>query len=140
MGCMSDPRDLAGTWALRRRVCDRATGLHGAVRGSLEVTAHPDHLTWVESGQFTWWPASRPGEPVPSRRSAPVTRALRLARLDGDWWMQFHDGRPFHPWQPGQVVEHPCAADLYRGVVAIDPGRRRMRTLWDVTGRPRTSD
>lgn len=130
----SDPRELLGTWTLRRRVVDRVTGLVGTVHGTLEISQSAGSLLWAEAGRFVWrMPAPGAGhwEPV---RSAEVSRSLRLAPADGQWWMQFADGRPFHPWRPGQEVEHPCGADLYRGGVATDRGSTRMRTIWDVSG------
>lgn len=129
-----DPRTLLGRWALRRRVTDRTTGLVGTVRGTLQISAHADSLLWEEAGRFDWMlPASGTSRWQPAR-SAQISRSLRLALADGQWWMQFADGRPFHPWRPGAVVEHPCAADLYRGIVAVDRGSTRMRTVWDVSG------
>ena len=55
-----------------------------------------------------------------------------LQRDDGAWQVRFADGRPFHPWRPGVWVDHPCNADLYRGLVDASPDR--LRILWDVVG------
>ena len=52
---------------------------------------------------------------------------------DGSGWLVcFDDGRPFHRWQPGAPITHPCRADVYRGVVSADPAE--LRVLWDVSG------
>lgn len=130
----SNPRELLGTWSLRRRVADRVTGLVGTVHGSLDVTDSADGLLWSETGLFVWMLPAPGAGGWQSPRSALVSRSLHLALTDGLWWMHFADGRPFHPWRPGHVVEHLCAADLYRGGVAIDRRSTRMRTIWDVTG------
>lgn len=119
-------------WSLRRRVRDRASGLVGTVRGRLLIEhVGADELTWAESGLFSW---TLPGAGSSAGRQAPVTRTLRLARDDGQWWMRFADGSPFHPWRPGEPVEHPCRADLYTGRIDIAPDGESMRTLWDVAG------
>lgn len=129
-----DPPDLQGSWTLRRRVADRSTGLVGTVAGELRITVEAGHVAWTETGRFEWThPGPVPGQWLP-RRSAPIRRELRLAPVDGQWWMQFADGRAFHPWRPGRPVDHPCAADHYRGLVQIDLDGRGMRTVWDVTG------
>ncbi len=59
---------------------------------------------------------------------------MGFARVGDDWWMTFADGRAFHPWRLGQVVEHPCRADTYRGLLVLDRGATRLRIGWDVTG------
>ena len=47
----------------------------------------------------------------------------------------FADGRDFHPWRPGEVVEHPCNADLYRGLVHLPTtGSRGWSVMWECTG------
>ena len=80
-------------------------------------------VRWFEQGQLEW-----------DGRQLEVYRELRVVP-DGDGWLVcFVDGRPFHPWIPGQSVQHQCRADLYRGVVAVDEDQRRLRMLWDVTG------
>jgi hypothetical protein len=110
-----------GSWQLTRRVADRRTGQYGAVTGTLAITAEPAGQRWREQGLLRW-----------ADRELPVSRELMIRRLDGSWWMTFADGRAFHPWRPGEIVTHPCAADSYRGLVELRGDR--MRTLWDVTG------
>jgi hypothetical protein len=108
---------------LRRRLVDRRTGRFGRVTGGLELTRAGSSVRWFEEGRFEW-----------NGAVVPVTRELLLAP-DGDGWqVRFADGRPFHWWRPGEVVSHPCRADLYRGLISVDPSRRRLRVLWDVTG------
>lgn len=109
---------LVGTWRLDRTVLDRRSGLRGCVHGTLTVGSDG---SWLESGTFRW-----------DGRVVPVSRHLALRILDGEWWMTFADGRPFHPWRPHSWVTHPCGADLYRGFVALGP--QRMRIVWEVAG------
>jgi hypothetical protein len=114
----SNPRTLIGTWTLHRRLADRRSGQHGTVHGTLEITPE---LRWLEQGELSWDGAL-----------LPVTRELLIVADGGGWQVCFSDGRPFHPWRPGELVEHPCRADLYRGVV--DVRGDRLRVLWDVSG------
>jgi hypothetical protein len=134
--------DLAGRWALARLVRDEGEGKprFGRVCGELAITEQDGDLHWREHGILHWG-----GRELTVGRHTILTQ-----RAPGEWWMTFEDGRPFHPFRPifrvgvgGRAgaagwVEHPCAADLYRGVVCIDDPVRgqinRMRILWDVTG------
>ena len=112
-----------GEWRLARRVVDRAGGVYGSVAGELVVTPDGTGVRLAERGLLRW----QGGE-------YPVSRVSRLQLLDGEWWMLFEDGRPFHPWRPGTPVVHPCGADTYDGLVVLDRGGTRLRTLWDVRG------
>jgi hypothetical protein len=116
-----DPYELQGRWALARRIVDRSSGGRGRVLGELSIVAEGAGLRWQETGRL-WW-----GE-----QTYAVTRTTLLRRHGDTWWMEFEDGRPFHPWRPGILVEHDCAGDVYRGVV--DVRVNRIRTLWDVNG------
>ena len=117
------PTALLGTWELRRRLVDRRAGVSGRVRGWLELCAAGPDVRWLERGVLCWRGAEHP-----------VSRELRVVREGDDWAVRFADGRPFHPWWPGRVVEHPCRADLYRGLIRVDRDGARLRVLWDVTG------
>jgi hypothetical protein len=119
---VTSPVALIGTWDLRRRLVDRVAGIAGSVSGTLTLREVGDGLEWFERGLFRW-----------DRHEVPVTRRYLLRDTADGWWVQFDDGRPFHPWTPGVVVEHPCRADVYRGVVDVQ-GADRWRVLWDVTG------
>ena len=112
-----DPYELVGQWRLHRRVVDRRRSAYGLVVGTLVVHREGDVLVWHESGSWTM-----------AGRTHPVSRTYLLA----EGWMRFEDGRPFHPWTPGEWVAHRCGNDVYRGLVDVAPGR--IRTLWDVTG------
>ncbi|WP_051551494.1 DUF6314 family protein [Nocardioides sp. URHA0020] len=118
------PTDLLGTWALTRVVDDHRAGERHDVVGTAELTAvSPDRVRWTESGTMTW-----PGHAVP------VSRTLYVVRED-DWWVQFEDGRPFHPWTVGRQVDHPCAPDHYRGLIEVDAGPALTWTAtWDAIG------
>jgi hypothetical protein len=59
---------------------------------------------------------------------------MGFTRIEDEWWMTFADGRAFHPWRLGQVVEHPCRDDVYRGLLVLDRAATRLRIGWDVTG------
>jgi hypothetical protein len=111
------PYGLIGRWRLQRRVADYRLGSYGRVAGELVVEADDDGLVWREQG--TWIVAGR-------------ARAVARTYLLAGGWMSFDDGRPFHPWTPGEWVVHACGADVYRGLVDVAPAR--IRTVWDVTG------
>jgi hypothetical protein len=116
-----NPRDLVGSWRLVRRVADRVAGQQGTVSGVLTLSGDADGLRWEESGVLRW-----------AGGEHPVTRTYLLRERGDGWWVQFEDGRDFHPWRPGAVVTHPCRADVYRGLVRVDGAR--IRTCWDVRG------
>jgi Family of unknown function (DUF6314) len=113
---------LVGTWRLRRRLADLHTGTFGAVRGTLTLAGDAAGVEWSESGVLHW-----------AGREVEVTRRYLLRDGVDGWWVYFDDGRPFHPWTPGRPVEHPCRADLYRGLVRLD-APERWRIAWDVVG------
>jgi hypothetical protein len=113
--------ELVGRWVLVRRVADRLVGRQGIVRGELTIAPDGAGLRWSEQGTLTWGGADHP-----------VSRAYLLRERDDGWWVEFSDGRVFHPWRPGAWVTHPCHADVYSGLIAVDGDR--IRTLWDVRG------
>jgi Family of unknown function (DUF6314) len=113
---------LVGTWRLRRRLADLRTGTFGTVHGTLTLTGDAEGVEWSESGVLHW-----------AGRQVEVTRRYLLRDGVDGWWVYFDDGRPFHPWTPGRPVEHPCRADLYRGLVRLD-APERWRIAWDVVG------
>lgn len=120
---MVAPTELLGRWRLHRRLADRRTGVIGQVAGHLQLERDGERIRWFEQGELQW-----------DGRTIPVHRELQIV-ADGDAWLVcFADGRPFHPWRPGETVEHPCRADRYRGLVLIDRDRTRLRIGWDVAG------
>jgi hypothetical protein len=125
MAGMAPPRptDLLGVWQIARRLADRRAGGFGTVSGWLELTLVGSVVHWLELGTLHW-----------GGNSYEVTRELHIVPGDPGWQVRFDDGRPFHPWRPGEVVEHPCRADLYRGLIRVNAGRTHMRVLWDVRG------
>jgi hypothetical protein len=126
-----DPTALIGVWSLHRRVVDRVASLAGQVHGTLTIAADDAGLIWFEQGTFTWRSDGGPATSTQTR-STSITRTLALRQHDDGWWMTFADGSLFHPWRPGEQVVHPCSADVYTGIVTVEPNR--LRTLWDVTG------
>jgi hypothetical protein len=121
-----EPTELLGTWRLARRIVDR-DGPHrtfGRVHGTLELSRGDDGaVRWHERGELAW-----------NGQHLTVFRTLHVVPMDGGWTVCFDDGREFHPWRPGTPVVHPCRADTYRGLVAVDAGGDLLRVLWDVTG------
>jgi uncharacterized protein DUF6314 len=116
------PDALIGRWTLRRRLHDRSAGIVATMAGTLTIAQDAGGLDWSEAGVLRWL-----------GRDVEVTRRYLLRERTDGWWVLFDDGRPFHPWRPGQAVEHPCRADLYRGLISpLHAGR--WRVLWDVTG------
>lgn len=121
----ADPRRLIGAWRFDRTLTDLATGRHGIATGTLSIT-EPDGLglCWYEQGELSW-----------AGTTVPVTRELRIVPTPsaGEWQVTFADGRPFHPWQPGAVVEHLCGDDEYRGRIDLR-GEDEFRVEWTVSG------
>ena len=117
----ADPSALLGEWTLRRTASDLRAGLVGLVSGTLQLTSHDGGIGWLETGSLCWGGQDRS-----------FRRRYELRETPGGWWVHFEDGRPFHPWRVGEWVEHPCRADLYRGLVeAREDG---WSVLWEVGG------
>jgi hypothetical protein len=117
------PTDLLGVWQLERRLIDRHNGGHGTVSGWLELTLVGSVVHWLELGTLHW-----------AGHDHEVTRELHIVPDGSAWQVRFDDGRAFHPWRPGEAVDHPCRDDLYRGLIRVNDARTRMRVLWDVSG------
>ncbi|MFF2851377.1 DUF6314 family protein [Streptomyces sp. NPDC058001] len=133
---------LGGRWRVERVVRDLAGGAEGRFTGTTDfrplepaATDTPGALTGAtvrgllhhESGTFVWQGVARPAE-----------RTLRFlpGEPSGTARVEFADGRPFHDLdlRTGHwVADHPCVADLYRGVFTVD-GDDDWRTEWRVRG------
>jgi hypothetical protein len=118
-----EPNELSGRWSFRRRLMDYRAGTGGSATGLLTISAGPDGPRWHEVGNLTW-----------AGQQLAITRTMGFTHVDGEWWVTFEDGRPFHPWHLGSPVTHPCAADTYFGRLHLDAGDTRLRIVWDVTG------
>lgn len=120
---LTDPLSLEGRWEFDRRIDDRLAGEHGTVTGTAEFVNESDgRVRWTERGIMAW-----------QARNVPVSRTLFLELRDDGWFVTFEDRRDFHRWIPGEVVDHPCNADLYRGLVAATQTDRWTMT-WEVRG------
>lgn len=120
----SEPTAFVGRWQIARELSDLRTGRSGRFTGTLVVAAEAGGYGWEESGTLVW------GE-----HTGPAQRRLCLRMREDSWWMCFADGRPFHPWRVGTEVVHPCAADVYRGTVSLDPhDAGRFELVWVVSG------
>lgn len=116
------PLDLLGAWTLSRVVDDRRAGQRRDVRGSATLALEsPGRVRWSETGTMTW------GDHV-----VEVERTLFVVRRGEEWFVEFSDGRPFHPWAVGRPVEHPCAADHYVGLIEV--GEDGWTVEWRATG------
>lgn len=120
---LTDPRLLVGRWRLHRVIDDRRAGERSVVTGELLISPDQDGLLWQESGRW-----ERAAGAVDVRRTLHLTHAPAESR----WWVCFEDGRPFHPWAPGEQVVHPCGRDTYTGHVSGD--LRGWNVDWLVTG------
>lgn len=124
---MTTPVDLLGTWDLVREVDDRLAGERRDVRGSATLALEaPGRVRWSEEGTMRW-----------GGRSVPVSRTLYVVLVDGEWWVEFSDGRRFHPWGVGERVTHPCAPDTYVGLVGVHldgDAVDRWTVEWRATG------
>lgn len=107
---------------------DRLAGARSTVTGRTELVAESDdRVRWHETGVL-----------VTGGHELPVYRTLLIVVQDGSWVVTFEDGRYFHPWTPGEQVEHPCGRDTYLG--HVDVRSTAANTVdewtirWDVTG------
>jgi len=115
------PPSLLGRWGLSRTMTDYRSGEQGSATGEVVVSTGRTGLQWTETVQLNW-----------AGRVVPATRTYLLVDGDDGWWVRFDDERPFHPWRPGEEVEHLCGPDVYRGLVTVDGANVRVR--WHVTG------
>jgi hypothetical protein len=108
--------ELAGRWAIERRVRDLRAGMSGRFTGV--ATIAPDGR-WVEEGTLDFGPYR-----------GPARRELRI--VGGE--VRFADGRPFHPLDlTGRPVEHLCGDDRYTGRFHVR-GPDAFDVAWEVTG------
>ncbi len=125
---LTTPLALLGRWRLERHIDDRYARVRLRVTGTAVLEPTGDgRVRWHEEGLL-----ERPGS-----APAAVCRTLFLVPGPGEgpqWRVTFDDGRPFHPWTPGVMVDHTCAEDLYRGVVEVPDGVHSGGTgPWTVT-------
>lgn len=122
---VTTPLDLLGRWSLERDIDDRYAAVRLRVTGTAVLEQREDgRVRWHEEGTL-----ERPG----SAPAAVHRTLLVVPDTDDAWQVTFDDGRPFHPWSPGVAVDHPCADDLYRGVVTVhDHGS--WTVTWQVRG------
>jgi hypothetical protein len=120
-----EPTDLLGPWRFERRIIghDGANRRFGRVTGTLDLVADGGAVGWHERGTLRW-----------DGRDLEVYRDLHVERRAEGWMVCFADGREFHPWRLAAPVTHPCRADTYCGLLAVDRERTRLRVVWDVTG------
>lgn len=118
-----DPLSLLGAWTLARTIDDRKGPETSTVQGTTELARQGDgRVRWSESGTL-----QRGGHEIP------VNRTLYVELRDAGWFVTFDDGRDFHPWEPGEEVVHPCAADTYVGrIELVDADTWTVE--WNVTG------
>lgn len=120
-----EPTDLLGTWVLTRSIDDRLAGERRDVHGTATLALErPGRVRWQEEGTMTW-----------AGRELPVSRTLYVERGDAGWVVHFSDGRPFHRWSVGRSLDHPCAADHYRGRIEADGDPiTRWTVVWEASG------
>jgi hypothetical protein len=103
-------------------VDDRLTGRRGHGGGELRLRPLGRGLLWREELTVDW------GDGRPLRGH----REYHLVPVGPGWEVRHADGALFHLWRPGDTVTHPCADDLYTGVV--DGSARAWRVVWEVRG------
>lgn len=125
-----DPLSLVGRWDFSRTIDDRLTGTQSTVVGHTDLVAESaERVRWHEEGIL-----------YTDDRELEVFRNLYVVLQDGSWNVTFEDGRYFHPWVPGENVEHPCGADMYVGrISAVESGSdaravARWTVQWKVSG------
>lgn len=92
------------------------------VAGAAEREVAPP-LRWRERGELR----QRDGEYASS-----FERELRLVPRGDSWWVQFADGRDFHPVQDGAFL-HECGRDTYSGNLELRADGSFQLT-WTVRG------
>lgn len=122
-GGLDDPQVLLGTWEFHRVIDDHRSAERSTVDGRAKLSTEEQRIRWSETGTLSW-----------RGQEIPVSRVLYLERRDDGWFVTFEDGRDFHPWAPGESVEHLCGADVYRGQIADRAQAGRWSIAWSVTG------
>lgn len=120
---LNDPTELLGSWVFERLIDDRHGNERSTVEGTTELRLEGSSIRWSESGVLHWR-----GEDID------VTRTLFLQHRPEGWFVTFEDGRDFHPWSPGESVEHLCGADIYRGCVVGHDDDAAWSVEWSVQG------
>lgn len=115
------PDELLGRWMLQRAVADHRSGSTGSATGVAEFVVDQAGVACEETGDLYW---------AGQRRH--FRRGLLLRPEPGEgWWVQFPDGRRFHPWTEGNF-SHFCGADRYAGRLSRPRGGWQLR--WAVLG------
>jgi hypothetical protein len=119
------PLEFEGEWRLERVLTDRVDRQQLRAFGTAVITPLTDtSLTWVESGVL-----DTGGQQVSFRRH--LTLAATAAAT---WWVNFSDGRPFHPFVLDQELRHHCGQDLYLGRITRPTARTTWKTVWHAHG------
>ncbi|WP_024795640.1 DUF6314 family protein [Tomitella biformata] len=119
-----DPATLLGAWTFSRVIDDHQAGDEKLVEGTAEFArADAGRIRWAESGTLHVG-----GQELPVMRTSYIE-----PRGDG-WFVTFEDGRDFHPWAPGEAVDHHCGADLYSGQITATGPVGSFTVRWRVTG------
>lgn len=122
------PDRLLGEWVLEREIVDRRSGMRSFASGRAKLTRErQDLITWHEDVLLSY-----------RQSELAAHRNLRVELDDmGLWQVKFEDGRPFHPWSPGDTVTHHCGADTYKGVIDLIGTADKIsswQTIWSVRG------
>jgi len=117
---------FTGSWALSRRIIDRRAGIVGRLSGHAQFKPDETGLGYDESGVVSY--GNHEGLAHQSYHWDIHENGLAEVR--------FKDGRLFHQLDlttGAAIVDHPCAADQYRGEFRVAT-QNRWVTLWQITG------
>jgi len=118
--------DFKGEWALSRRIYDARAGQEGSFEGRAWFRADAEGLLYSEQGQLV----------LPGQRAFKAQRHYLWRAAAGQIAVLFHDGRPFHTFNPAvraPGASHICVNDTYH--VAYDFNDwPRWSARWQVAG------
>lgn len=115
---------LQGSWRFHRVIADARTGQRLLATGTAVFEQEDAAIRWRESGTL----ALPTGE-------VPVTTERRIVRTgDGDWVVEFADGRPFHPWVANDTLTYDCAPDTYTGTLKTTAPDATWSMRWSASG------
>lgn len=117
-------QDFVGVWTISRVISDHLAASTGAFHGTARFSAVQNGLAYIEKGQL-----QLVGQPP-----FLAERRYHWHQDENGLHVSFHDGRPFHSFDPrSPEASHWCDPDTYQVAYEFDAWPH-WRTIWNVSG------